>query len=383
MAKRNGSGNAEIPLKVPPLPKLEIISTDGICQPLHNKPLVTLNLFMNRKILFTIAKYSVSISIIGFLLYRATTGENSEKFRDIWTQRSQWSAMMMLLSLIIALGGLSLTFVRWFFLVRALDIPFKLRDSFRLGFIGYFSNFLSLGVLGGDAIKAVFISREQPEKKPEAVSSIVLDRIMGLYALTIVCAIAAVVGAGTDSANGSADATAALNIIADISLVTAISAGLVAIVLVINPSLTGATMQQRISRLPVAGVIMQKLLRAVNIYRGRPLMLLSLTGLTIVIHCLFAASVFVMAVGLNVKSPNFVTHLVISPVSNLAGSIPLPGGIGAYETMFEALYVRAGMPAGNGLAIALCFRIVTILLAMIGVVYYLRNKRELATLDGQ
>ena len=55
----------------------------------------------------------------------------------------------------------------------------------------------------------------------------------------------------------------------------------------------------------------------------------------------------------------------------------MPGGIGAFETMFEELYVRAGMTAGNGLAIALCFRIVTILLAMIGVVYYLRSKREL------
>jgi uncharacterized membrane protein len=48
--------------------------------------------------------------------------------------------------------------------------------------------------------------------------------------------------------------------------------------------------------------------------------------------------------------------------------------------MFEELYVRAGMPVGNGLAIALCFRIVTILLAMIGVVYYLRSKRELEQL---
>jgi len=110
-------------------------------------------------------------------------------------------------------------------------------------------------------------------------------------------------------------------------------------------------------------------------------MLLSLTGLTIVIHCLFAASVFVMAIGLNVPHPDFVQHLVISPVSNLAGSIPLPGGIGAYETMYEALYVRAGIAAGNGLAIALCFRIVTILLAMIGVVYYLRSKRELEKLS--
>jgi len=335
---------------------------------------------MNRKFLFTIAKYSISISIIGFLLYRATTGGNSEDFRKIWIQRSQWNSMMMVFSLIIALGGLSLTFVRWFFLVRALDIPFKLRDSFRLGFIGYFSNFLSLGVLGGDAIKAVFISRERPEKKPEAVSSIVLDRVIGLYALTVVCAIAAVPGAGVDSSSGSANGTVALNSIPYISLVTSISAGLVAIALILVPALTGESMQQRMSRLPVVGAILQKLLRAVNIYRGRPLMLLSLTALTIVIHCLFAASVFAMAVGLNVECPTFVQHLVISPVSNLAGSIPLPGGIGAFELMFEELYVRAGMPVGNGLAIALCFRIVTILLAMIGVVYYLRSKRELEQL---
>jgi len=336
---------------------------------------------MNRKFLFTIAKYSVSILIIGFLLYRATTGENSsESFSEIWTQRSQWNTMLLLLSLIIALGGLSLTFVRWFFLVRALDIPFKLRDSFRLGFIGYFSNFLSLGVLGGDAIKAVFISRERPEKKPEAVSSIVLDRVMGLYALTIVCAIAAVAGTAADSSSGSAGATGTLDTIAFTSLFISISVGLVAIALVLVPELTGESMQQRLLRLPVVGAIMQKLLRAVNIFRGRPLMLLSLTGLTIVIHCLFAVSVFVMAVGLNVTRPEFIQHLVISPVSNLAGSIPLPGGIGGFEAMFETLYVRAGIPAGNGLAIALCFRIVTILLAMIGVVYYLRSKRELENL---
>jgi len=175
----------------------------------------------------------------------------------------------------------------------------------------------------------------------------------------------------------------ALNTIADISLITSISVGLVAIALVLIPALTGKSMQRYMSRLPVAGTILQKILRAINIYRGRPVMLLSLTGLTIVIHCLFAASVFVMAIGLNVAHPDFLQHLVISPVSNLAGSIPLPGGIGAFETMFESLYVRAAIPAGNGLAIALCFRIVTILLAMIGVVYYLRSKRELESLDGE
>ena len=103
-------------------------------------------------------------------------GEDSASFTQVWEDRARLSVLLLLASLLVALAGLSVTFVRWYFLVRALDIEFKLKDAFRLGFIGYFSNFLSLGVVGGDAIKAIFISRERPDKKPEAVSSVVLDR---------------------------------------------------------------------------------------------------------------------------------------------------------------------------------------------------------------
>ena len=335
---------------------------------------------MNRKIFLTIAKYSISLGIISFLLYRATTGEHADSFNAIWTDRADWNKPYLMLSLLIALSGLSLTFIRWFFLVRALEIPFQLRDSFRLGFIGYFSNFLSLGVLGGDAIKAVFISREQPERRPEAVSSIVLDRVMGLYSLTVVCAFAGVLGTRYSSAPSSAEATVDLARIAEVSLGISVVAGVIGVLLVLIPRLTGEAMQDRVKIMPLAGPVLGKVLRAVNIYRGRPGMLLGLIGLTIVVHCLFAASVFVMAAGLQVEHPDFVQHLVISPMSNLAGSIPLPGGIGAFETMFELLYVGAGIPVGNGLATALGFRVVTIIIALIGIVYYLRSKRELAEL---
>ncbi len=62
--------------------------------------------------------------------------------------------------------AVSLTFVRWYLLVRALGLHFRLLDAFRLGFLGYLFNFVSVGSVGGDLFKAIFIAREQPGAVP-------------------------------------------------------------------------------------------------------------------------------------------------------------------------------------------------------------------------
>ena len=102
------------------------------------------------------------------------------------------------------------------------------------------------------------------------------------------------------------------------------------------------------------------------------------------VHCLFALSVFVMAMGLGIVHPTFIQHLVISlplcpPMSNLQLLLrcrTIAGGIGAFETMFSKMYVEGGFDAGTGLAVALGFRLVTIINALIGVMYYLNSKKD-------
>ena len=64
-------------------------------------------------------------------------------------------------------------------------------DAFRLGFLGYLFNFVSLGSVGGDLFKAVFIAREQHGKRAEAVATVVIDRVIGLYVLFFVASVAA------------------------------------------------------------------------------------------------------------------------------------------------------------------------------------------------
>ena len=330
---------------------------------------------MNKKTLIAVTKYSVALGIVAFLIYQVLTGKDSESFKSVWENRATWNVMYLALGLFVALAGLSLTFIRWFFLVRALDIEFKLKDAFRLGFIGYFSNFLSLGVVGGDAIKAIFISRERPDKKPEAVSSVLLDRVMGLYALTVVCAIASF--AGSQAVDGTAETAAALQQIAEVSLAVSIAGAVAGLLLIFIPAFTGEAIQNKLERVPRIGATLKKLTFAIYTYRSQPVLLIALTLMTTLVHCLFALSVFAIAIGLSVSHPNFVQHLVISPMSNLAASVPLPGGIGAFEVMFSKMYVEGGHAAGAGLAVALGFRLVTIINALIGVVYYINSKNEI------
>ena len=333
---------------------------------------------VNKRTIITVAKYSIALGIVAYLIWQVLTGEDSASFTTVWKNRGSWSITLLGLSLIVALAGLSLTFVRWFFLVRALEIDFKLKDAFRLGFIGYFSNFLSLGVVGGDAIKAIFISRERPDKKPEAVSSVVLDRIMGLYALTVVCAVASF--AGSQAASGTEDTAAALQKISEVSLAISVIGAIAGLLLIFVPAFTGVAVQDRLEKIPRLGGTLKKLTFAIYTYRSQPLLLISLVLMSTVVHCLFALSVFFMAMGLSVDHPTFVQHLVISPMSNLAASVPLPGGIGAFETMFSNMYVEGGYDAGTGLAVALGFRLVTIINALIGVVYYINSKKEMTGL---
>ena len=69
------------------------------------------------------------------------------------------------------------------------------------------------------------------------------------------------------------------------------------------------------------------------------------------------------------------------PVSNVAGVLPLPAG--PFEAVLDLLYTVVpvqGTPVtpGQGLVVALAYRIITLLIAAFGIPYYLGNRREMA-----
>jgi uncharacterized membrane protein YbhN (UPF0104 family) len=65
------------------------------------------------------------------------------------------------------------------------------------------------------------------------------------------------------------------------------------------------------------------------------------------------------------------------------GAIPLPGGLGAFEVALDFLYRNISpesVAERQGFVIAIAYRVFTLLIASIGIGYYLASRREVQTL---
>ena len=87
------------------------------------------------------------------------------------------------------MAGISLSFFRWFWLVRVVEPRFRSGAAFLLGFIGNVFNLVIPGAVGGDLIKAAYLVR-MDINRTQAVASMVIDRILGLLGLFILAGIA-------------------------------------------------------------------------------------------------------------------------------------------------------------------------------------------------
>jgi len=77
----------------------------------------------------------------------------------------------------LAIVCVSMQFIRWFVLVRGLDLPFTLPSAFRLGLVGAFYNAFLPGSVGGDFFKAYLIAKDTPGRRAAAVATVIADRL--------------------------------------------------------------------------------------------------------------------------------------------------------------------------------------------------------------
>jgi uncharacterized protein (TIRG00374 family) len=72
--------------------------------------------------------------------------------------------------------------LRFMWMLRAQEIHISYWESVKLSFAGNFLNFFALGTTGGDVVKAYYITLHT-DQKTEAVTTVFLDRVIGLMGL--------------------------------------------------------------------------------------------------------------------------------------------------------------------------------------------------------
>ena len=321
-----------------------------------------------KKYLIISLKVSISVAIIGYLIWEAQRGTT---FTDLCHQPKHWG--MFVVAAFLCAAAVLTTFVRWHYLVRALHIPSRMTHSLRIGFLGYMFNLVPLGgIIGGDAIKAVMLAREHKNSQAKSIASVVVDRVIGLYMLFVVASIAIwITGFGKSSDPVIASCCSAAY------WVTAI--GALGFAALMWPAISDGKLVRKIESAPRIGPPIKNLTDAMRMYRRRPVVLLVAAVMSMGVHSLFAAGIFFIACGLpSTVHHSLSTHFVLSPLSFSTGAIPL--ALGPFEFVLNLLYHHANpaIPQGQGLVVALGYRLITILIATIGVCYYLSARQEVA-----
>ena len=323
-----------------------------------------------KKVLSTLIKVVLAVAIVGYLVWRAW---ENDAFDDLARQSKNW--WLLGVALAACASAVLLTMIRWYYLVRALDLPFTLKDALRLGFLGYLFNLAPMGIVGGDLLKAVMLARNHPGRRPEAVASVFVDRVIGLYLLFVVASVAIWATRFWDNPDGD------IVLICRATLALTVIGGL-GIAVVLFPDLSKGRTTKMLGVIPYVGPTLEKLAEAIKMYRGKPLVLLAAALMSVGVHCMFTVGIFLIASGLYEIVPSFRMHFVLSPVSAATGVIPLP--VGPFEAVLDYLYTKAPVAAGEvikpgqGFVIALGYRICTVIIAAVGICYYLGSREEVA-----
>ena len=83
---------------------------------------------------------------VAFTLLGAAIWSNGDQIREVLSH--SLDGRVLGLAFAIYLAGMSLTFVRWFFLVRVVEPTFRLSAALLLGFIGNLFNLVIPGAVG-------------------------------------------------------------------------------------------------------------------------------------------------------------------------------------------------------------------------------------------
>lgn len=325
--------------------------------------------------LITLLKIVISLGIVAYLVYdvkRYGEIEGRDVFSDLFYQSKHWGYFALAMG--FCFSAVLLTMIRWHFLLRALEIPTKVRSTFRIAFVGYFFNLAPLGIAGGDLVRVMMLSGKHKDIKAKSVASVVLDRVIGLYMLFVVASVAILLTGFYHSDN------TVIVKVCETTWMIAIIGGIAAGILMI-PAVTEGRLANSLGKLPGVGGAMSSLLEAVRMYRRRPGVLLLASVLTIGVHSCFAIGVCMIAFGLPGPDHSLPTHMVIMPLSASTGAVPLP--MGPFEAVLEYFYhhiplAGATIMKGQGLVTAFGYRLITVMIATIGAICYFSARREVS-----
>ncbi len=248
--------------------------------------------------------------------------------RQLWHSLSLVGPLPFFVSVLLMGGTILLGVIRWRMVLRVqgLDLPFS--RAAEISFIAHFFNSFLLGSTGGDLLKAYYAARETHHKKTEAVTTVFVDRLIGLFSMLLFACVMMLPNYALLARHD------ALGPIAGVVVAMMLACG-VLVYLAFWGGLTNRwpNLRLRLQRIPKADVL-QRSLESCRRFGQEKNFLLQTTLLSMVLNTLCVLQVGVLALGMNLSIAPLAL-LVIVPIVICISALPItPSGLGVRENLF-------------------------------------------------
>jgi len=238
------------------------------------------------------------------------------------------------------------------------NLNLGLLDSIRLNFIGYFFNNFMPTAVGGDIIKAHCASQTNDDKI-KSYTSVMMDRIVGLYSFLILAAIPLLLTHGT------------LNIPFLAQIIFIMLIGWALIFYLVTHEEAEAKMERLFLKIKL-GKLGEKLnlaYKTINGYRNKLGVIIKALLVSILSQCVYFTTIYLFFLSLG-SDIDIGRIFLIMPVVSYLSMLPSIGGLGVREGAMLALFSPiAGKEIAFAVSILLLFGL--FILSLIGGAAYL------------
>ncbi len=301
-------------------------------------------------------------------------------FRKVdWPELSRLLLRLNIWVSVCALGlyvASQLIFVsRWYLLLRVQSVKIGYWAAVRLHFLGLLYNNALPSSVGGDVLRAWYVTKHT-DRKVEAATSVIVDRAIGVLGLFMMAA-------GGYWFVPSAARQEMLQRYAEIPLIKAmwmhkwLLGGILLVVIVVELSLILTQNGRKMVRSAVsrvshrAAITLSRIRQAVQLYYKKKLALFASLLLTFGCQGVFILGLWIVGKGMDVEA-DVKYYFVFFPVSWLLGTIPLtPGGVGVVEWSVRVMFEGAQVTTNHASALAMAQRVLWIAGSLPGAVIHL------------
>ncbi len=321
-----------------------------------------------KKHLLLILKLGITVSVLWWVFHKL--GVEGRANLLVSVRHAKPAGLILAFSIFVLTTFIGI--IRWRMLLRTQGMGIPFWHLAWITGVGLFFNLFLIGATGGDFFKAWYVARAQPARKPQAVLSILVDRLIGLVGLFVLAACSVLAYRQVLSGHSQT------------RMVVPFVLGGLGIVLVVA---LASTQRHRIvtqgwwlwiwHRLP-GREIFRKLSESYDQYGRSPGVLFTAFMLSMGVHALMVVAAWAIGWSIGIEGLGLKHYFVYCPIINAIAAVPVTvGGLGLREGAYQFFLALEGVHSPDATALSLIFYGNGLLLGLIcGVAYVLGKPKN-------